>query len=277
MSERETSPWAAPAERPSVSYEQRLQDSYGDLENPDDIDDMKMIIDSEKVGLAQSAELPEVAVEQQTDFQVGESVNVRRSSGEVEAGWSVVESNASRTSSSGDIITGVKVEKKLSKTEVMTKFISADALREVNAEREPINRDEIQEDIAEEALEAVGVQDPSSQESEIQEDARLFSSDELRAMREAAQRTVGESEQGDLRPEDEHLSALDRLKQGLSEDDVHYLESYARYQQDKRDAQQAGDNRGSRDAQEGMGWHYRRMSDAAKDIRNQFAYLYNGE
>lgn len=276
MSERESSPWASPGEKPTVSYEQRLQDAYGDLENPDDLDDMKVIFNPESVA-AETAGAPS---DSEGGFSVGETVNVRRTSGEIEDGWAVVENNASRTRPDGTVITGVTVEKKLSNDEVMTKFITVDALREVNAEREPIDRAEVQEEIAEEALEASGVVNPSEQSDEIDEHAKQYSRDEIRAMREASRRTVGDVEEGAREysaedQENDRLSALDRIKQGLSADDVQYLESYARYEQDKRDAQRDGDGAGSRSAQEGMGWAMQRMSEAAKQIRNQFSHAYN--
>lgn len=276
MSERESSPWASPGEKPTVSYEQRLQDAYGDLENPDDLDDMKVIFNPENVA-AETAGAPS---DSEGGFSVGETVNVRRTSGEIEDGWAVVENNASRTRPDGTVITGVTVEKKLSNDEVMTKFITVDALREVNAEREPIDRAEVQEEIAKEALEASGVVNPSEQSDEIDEHAKQYSRDEIRAMREASRRTVGDVEEGAREysaedQENDRLSALDRIKQGLSADDVQYLESYARYEQDKRDAQRDGDGAGSRSAQEGMGWAMQRMSEAAKQIRNQFSHAYN--
>lgn len=67
---------------------------------------------------------------------------------------------------------------------------------------------------------------------------------------------------------------LEKLIEGLAPDDEHHLQMYAMAEADKIVAQKAGDNDGSRDAQESMGWHLQRMSESAKDIKARYASRY---
>jgi len=67
---------------------------------------------------------------------------------------------------------------------------------------------------------------------------------------------------------------LEKMVEGLAPDDEHHLQMYAMAEADKITAQKEGDNQGSRDAQESMGWHLKRMTDPAKDIKGRYSARY---
>lgn len=136
--------------------------------------------------------------------------------------------------------------------------------RPVSAE---FNRFEAVEEVGEEALEASGVEDPEG----IDEDAHMYTLAELRAMREAARRLVGE-EEASVSP---LKTELDQLMARFSEDDISHLQFYAIAEQDKIDAQQRGDGQASTEAQQAMAWHQKRMSADAQSTRIQFSNLYD--
>ncbi|GEM_PF-3021193 len=69
------------------------------------------------------------------------------------------------------------------------------------------------------------------------------------------------------------LSALDRLTEGLSEDDKIHLRGYAWAKADRKEAHNAGDAKAAGEAKETLDYHYNNMSQKAKDVRDQFAVL----
>jgi hypothetical protein len=68
---------------------------------------------------------------------------------------------------------------------------------------------------------------------------------------------------------------LDRLTDGLSDDDKAHLQGYANSQARVREAQRASDGQGSRDAQEAAGWHFKKLSPNASKIASQYADIAN--
>jgi hypothetical protein len=75
-------------------------------------------------------------------------------------------------------------------------------------------------------------------------------------------------------PEMSDKEYLEKMVEGLAPDDEHHLQMYAMAEADKIAAQKSGDGDGSRDAQESMGWHLKRMSDAAKEINPRYSNRY---
>lgn len=155
------------------------------------------------------------------------------------------------------------------------------------AEKAPLT--EAQEDIAELALEDAGVE----LGNEVDSNAHNYSPDELRAMREAAQRIV--DAQPPLTSESithmmnvetpENLEAVDPaadMLKDFDEDDRMLLKSYALAIQDRQDiitAAQRGEAvtpGASQEAAHNAAWAMNQLSPRAKEVAGQFARIYKG-
>ncbi|MBC7459417.1 hypothetical protein H7200_01735 [Candidatus Saccharibacteria bacterium] len=156
------------------------------------------------------------------------------------------------------------------------------------AEVQPLS--EAQEDLADEAIEgAIGVVDPS----EIDDNAQMFSSSDIRRMREAAERVIDTSsmitseevraiafpaaQEVAAAPEapSDPVDVLVKLTEGLNEDDLLRLRSYAESTDEVREAQKDGRGEDSTYWQQTKGQALRAMSPKAQSIANRYAGFYN--
>ncbi|HEY8886253.1 MAG TPA: hypothetical protein VIM31_02000 [Candidatus Microsaccharimonas sp.] len=201
MGESESS-WAEPVGKQLKTPDEMLEERYADRANPDNIDDM-VVLPSERTPqlievpdwAKESPVAPEAGYEAGFDdnpFALGKEVNVKRHGKNgnpdyQEGGWKIIDDDANVRVGKDKYIVGVVVEKEID-GEVFQKSIPLNELMERNprAEKEPLTK--AKKEVADEAIEdAIGLEDPS----EVDGDAHKFTHDEMKAMREAAQRVSG--------------------------------------------------------------------------------------
>jgi len=117
---------------------------------------------------------------------------------------------------------------------------SGEPNQELSAEKQ--HGETVVEDLGDTALDRAGVESPSSG-------------------------SVEQSETGQ--------EVLSRLTEGLDTDDLLRLRGYANAESDKMMAQKDGNGEQSTDAQQAKGQYSREMSDAAKNIADRYARIYN--
>jgi len=191
MSETGSSEWAPPVNsRPEDNFprEQKPQlievPDWAKINNPESVEIREAVSDDP------FSNGKEIVVERSPDKETGAPAYL-------ESGWKIIDDQAmvETERGSGKWMAAVRVEKEIDGVPY-NKIISLEKVyafnpREVASapemvEKEPLS--EAQEDIAEEAIEdAIGLHDPS----EIDEQAHNYSSADIRAMREAAQRVSG--------------------------------------------------------------------------------------
>jgi len=159
-----------------------------------------------------------------------------------------------------------EVFKSVASTESGRDILKAWAERQQTAEA--ITREEAKE-VGEATLEAVGVESPD----EVDEDARIFTRKEMADLRERSQAIMDQEDSVDSVEQAPAIDLLAEMVRGLSEDDVAHLKYYAFAEQDKFNAQAEGSNEGSREAQDGMGYHLKGMSEAAKKIASTYSRI----
>jgi len=160
-----------------------------------------------------------------------------------------------------------EVFKSVASTESGRDMLKAWAERQQSAET--ITREEAGE-IGEATLDAAGVESP---DDEVDEDARIFTRKEMADLRERSQAIMDQEDSVDSVEQAPATDLLAEMVRGLSEDDVAHLKYYAFAEQDKFNAQAEGSNEGSREAQDGMGYHLKGMSEAAKKIASTYSRI----
>jgi len=149
MSEQQQ--WAEPAAEKPLTHE----DVY-DLSPEADIDNMKVVTSEAIVAANNAHETAEPSAEAEP-YSHGESVTVKRTSGEIETGWSVVESGVVVNSrNGGEPKTGVVVEKEVN-GEFLQKRVSYESLQEAGEAL----RAQTAVELGEDALDALEIEDPS--------------------------------------------------------------------------------------------------------------------
>jgi len=149
MSEQQQ--WAEPAAEKPLTHE----DVY-DLSPEADIDNMKVVTSEAIVAANNAHETAEPSAEAEP-YSHGESVAVKRTSGEIETGWSVVESGVVVNSrNGGEPKTGVVVEKEVN-GEFLQKRVSYESLQEAGEAL----RAQTAVELGEDALDALEIEDPS--------------------------------------------------------------------------------------------------------------------
>jgi hypothetical protein len=204
-------------------------------------------------------------------FAAGKEVNVKRNGKNGvpdyhEGGWKIVNDDASVRVGQDKYMVGVVVEKEVD-GEIFQKSIPLNELMDLNprVDKEPTVDHATAEKVGGEVLEVVGVDEV---DDSIDENAHNYSSSDIRAMREAAERVMEKPTPTD--PSD----VLRKLTEGLSADDLLELRSYAEATDEVRDAQKEDRGQDSTYWQQIKGQSLRAMSPRAQEVANRYAGYY---